>query len=220
MREGQRRSSGKCVMKLPVLWAALALSTVAHADILFDQSALNGNSFDITDYRLADSFKPTAGGTVQQLQFWYQAQDQSDLAIVTYAIYADQSAAPGSLLDSGTVNDPTTAYDSASGLFSASFGIDPLAVNSSSTYWLELHAGDSLTDSSGFTISWAAVADNPAPAALMSLTLAAPDTSVGVSGFNQYAFSLTGITAPEPSAFLVWAVIAFAAAGKSFLRRK
>jgi len=185
-------------MKGLLLLAATVL--LAKADVIADQSALNGNSFDITDYRLADDFTPSAAAYLGQVQFWYQAQQQTDLASVAYAIYADNGGALGAMLDSGTVTGPATGYDSASGLFFADFAVSPLLVSAGKTYWLELHAGSSLTDASGFTVSWAATDDNATGIALQNLGLSAPDTAVGVSGFDEYSFVLSGTEVPEPRA--------------------
>jgi len=203
-------------VKLAVLLLGTALA--ASASVIADQSALNGNSFDITDYRLADDFTPSATANLSQVRFWYQAQEQTDLTSVSYAVYADSGGAPGALLDSGTVAGPATGYDDASGLFTADFAVSPLLVSAGTSYWLELHAGTSLTDTSGLTISWAATADNATAIALQNLALATPDTPVGVAGFDQYSFVLGVSDVPEPSTAPMLAAILLGAA-PAFRRR-
>jgi hypothetical protein len=177
----------------------LLLPLTVQADPLFSQGPPNGNNFDITDYRLADDFSVPANESLDHIGFWYQAQDQSDLAAVTYAVYQDRGGALGALLGSGTINNPNTSYDSLSGLFFGDFPIAPLAVLGGSTYWLELHAGASLTDTSGFTVSWAAADDNATQIALANYLLNPPDSPVNFSGFDQYAFDLGGTPVPEPA---------------------
>ena len=215
--------AAKGFMKQAVLIAAAIL--VAKASIIADQSTLNGNSFDITDYRLADDFTPSAAAYLNQGQFWYQAQQQTDLVSVEYAIYADNGGALGALLDSGAVSGPTTGYDNASGMFYAVFPVSDLLVSPGATYWLELHSGTSLIDTSGFTVSWAAADDNDTAVALENLALSQPDTAVGFSGFDQYSFVLSGTSVPEPSsaALLATGVLLTAAlrfGGAQIRRRK
>ena len=188
-------------MKLVLFLAVLVNATLAKADVVYSQTSPNGNSFDITDYRLADDFTLPASATIGEVQFWYQAQYQTDLTAVTWAFYADNAGMPGSVLDSGTVTSPLTGFDTASGFFFADVPAGPLALADGSRYWLELHAGTSLTDTAGLTVSWAAVDDNSTLDAQQNLLLGIPETPVGFSGYNQYAFELSSTTAatPEPS---------------------
>jgi len=102
----------------------------------------------------------------------------------------------GSQIASGTAT-PATSTDSNA--FFASFAIFALGL-SAGTYWLELHGGSSLTDTSGFLISWAAVDDNATPAARMSSAPTLPGSPISESGFRQLAFQLEGTSAaPEPA---------------------
>ena len=143
---------------LPIL--AFALAATAHADVLYLQGlSASGNGYDITSYRLADDFVPAADATVSSISFWYAAQYQTDLSAVTYAIYADQAGALGTLLQSETAV-PALSVDAGSGQYLAQFGITPLALAGGTPYWLELHAGASLTDDTGYAISWLAADDN------------------------------------------------------------
>jgi hypothetical protein len=73
------------------------------------------------------------------------------------------------------------------------------------TYWLELHAGSSLDDGTNsgtsFAIDWAAVDDNATLVAEYAGLGTVPNTPVDVSGYDDYAFQLTGQTVtatPEP----------------------
>lgn len=150
---------------------------------LFSQGPPNGNSFDITDFRLADDFSLPGASVVDGIDFWYMAQQETDLSVLTYAIYADQGGHLGTLLQSQTTTNIATSFDNSSGLFFATFPISPLILNGGS-YWLELHAGSSLTDTSGFTVSWGAAPDNATAIALENLSLGLPNTPVNVSGFN------------------------------------
>jgi hypothetical protein len=175
--------------------------------VVFSQAPPNGNNFDITDFRLADDFALLAGTAVTQIGFWYQAQEQTDLAAVTYAVYVDNSGALGTLLQSETINSPDTSQDLSSGLFFADFNITPLLLTGGVTYWLELHAGSSLTDTSGFVVSWGSADDNLTQIALQSLTLGLPDTPVGFSGFDQYAFQLSDASSSAPEPASEWLVV-------------
>lgn len=185
-------------MKLLTFLCGLALVSTCQASVVFVQSPPNVNSFDITDYRLADSFALTTGTILNGISFWYQAQEQTDLSGVSYAIYANSGGAPGALLASDYVNSPATNFDSVSGLFTADFAIAPIAL-SSDAYWLELHAGTSLTDASGLTVGWAAVDGGLGAGAVENLALGVPDTPVAFSGYDHYAFELSGTATPEPS---------------------
>lgn len=175
------------------------LARPAAAAAIFSQDSPNGNSFDITDYRLADDFSLPGASVVDGIDFWYQAQFQTDLSVVTYAIYANQAGALGTLLQSETINTITTSCcDASSGLFLANFSITTVSLPAGS-YWLELHAGSTLIDTSGFLVSWGAAPDNATAIALNNQSLNQPDTPVNVSGFNQYAFDINGTAAPEPA---------------------
>jgi PEP-CTERM motif len=89
---------------------------------------------------------------------------------------------------------------------SATFSIAPLPL-AAGTYWLELHAGTSFTDTNGgFDVDWAAVDDNATLIARNSASGLKPDTPVDSSGFNQYAFQAIGTTVPEPGALTLLAV--------------
>jgi len=172
-------------------------ATEGWAGLLVDQSPPNGNSFDITDFRLADDFTLSSVASVNEIGFWYQAQFQTDLAAVTYAVYRDNAGSLATLLQSDTINTPDTSFDPVSGFFFANFVITPISLGGG-TYWLELHAGSTLTDASGFTVSWAAAGDNLTNVALENLSLGLPDAPVNASGFDQYAFQLSGTQTPEP----------------------
>ena len=180
----------------------LALAVFActvHATTIWDQSPPNDNATNIVDFRLADDFVLTGQSTVDMISFWYQAQFQADLASVTFAIYSDSGDALGTLLDTGTVT-PVTSVDVNA--FFATFTIPDLSL-APGTYWLELHSGSSLTDNTGFAVDWAASADNMTFAALLASTPNQPNSSIGTSGFEQYAFQLGGTEAPEPSPIIL-----------------
>jgi PEP-CTERM motif len=169
--------------------------------VLFDQTPTNTNGFSITDFRLADDFTLSNPSTVTDLLFYYVAQSLSDLGAVTYAIYANNAGALGAVRQSATITSGSVTRTGQSALCptcaSASFSIAPLPLAAGS-YWLELHAGTSFTDTNGgFDVDWAAVDDNATLVARYNASGLKPDTPVDSSGFNQYAFQVIG-TVPEP----------------------
>jgi hypothetical protein len=191
-----------------VLMAVLAAWCIpAGATLIVDQSPPNLNSGDIVGFRLADDFTLGGPSVVDAINFWYQAQFQTDLSSVTYAIYANASGALGTKLFSGTVT-PSTSFDSLNDNFFATLPVPNLTL-SAGTYWLELHAGNSLTDSNGgLTVWWAGANDNATHVALWSATPNSPSIPETISGFEQYAFQLDGTgagsaSAPEPPATLL-----------------
>jgi len=178
------------------IWAALAVvSMQARADFLFSQGPPNGNGHTITDARLADDFSLPAASSLNEIEFWYNAQFIDDLSDVTYAIYDNSAGSLGLMEASETIS--TLSLSSDSGFFLADFQITPLNL-APGTYWLELHAGTSLTDDNGgLNIDWIATDDN-ATAIALSNPVGLPDTPVNVSGFDQYSFQLIGTAVPEP----------------------
>ena len=192
-----------------VILSGIACASTVHASLIFDQSPPNGNSGEITTFRLADDFTLAGSSSIDAVNFWYQAQFQTDLTNVTYAFYANTGGQLGSLLYTGTVA-PATSFDAANFSFFASFALPNLAF-SVGTYWLELHAGASLTDDNGgIAVWWTAANDNATNIALLSSSPNLPNTPVNLSGFNQYAFQLDGTGSsppgvPEPSTLLLTA---------------
>jgi hypothetical protein len=199
--------------KQPPLFAILALvfclAPGRATTLIYDQSPPNNNSADIVNFRLADDFTLSGASVVMNIDFWYQAQFQTDLSNVTYAIYANSSNHPGTQLFTGTVA-PVTSFDSPNNAFFATFAVPNLSL-AAGKYWLELHGGSSLIDSNGgITVFWAATADNATLAALSSSVPSAPSTSINTSGFEQYAFQLNGTGPasgppgmPEPTSALL-----------------
>jgi hypothetical protein len=179
------------------------------ASLIVDQSPPNTNSVDMTFSRDADDFALTGASTVANINFWYQANFETDLADVTYAIYADSGGSLGTLLYTGTAI-PTTSADVNA--FFASFAVPNLALGAG-TYWLELHSGTSLTDTTGFNVWWANADDNGTHPALSDPAPGSPLTPLSVSGFEQFAFQLDGTgppatpppgsATPEPAAALL-----------------
>src|SRR5215471_17998146 len=184
-------------MRRRLLLALCAAATSASAGTVYSQAPPNLNSFDITGQRLADDFSLSQAVTVTGIDFWYAANFQSDLTLVTYAIYQNAPGSLGSVLATGTASPATSDQVN---YFFASFAIPALALGPGN-YWLELHSGASLAPSGGLTVWWEAAADN-ATAVALSSSSGLPNTPVNVSGFRNYAFDLTGAAAgvPEPSA--------------------
>jgi PEP-CTERM motif len=186
----------------------------ARATLLSSQGPTNTNGFSITDFRLADDFTLSLQSTVTDLLFYYVAQTPNDLGAVTYAIYANSAGALGAVYQSATIASGSVIRTGQSGLCptcaSATFSITPLSL-AAGTYWLEVHAGTSLTDhntaNSGDAVDWGAVNDN---ATLIARTDngsgGTPNTPVGFSGYNQYAFDVIGTEVPEPGALALLAV--------------
>ena len=195
-----------------VLMGLLAVPGRA-STVLFDQTPTNTNSFSITEFRLADDFALTEPiNTVTDLLFYYtysEGGSPSDLGAVTYAIYTNSAGALGTVIDSQTIAGGSVTRTGQSTLCptcaSATFSIAPLPL-AGGTYWLELHNGTSLTDSSGFEIGWGAVDDNTDLIARYNGSGMTPDTPVDSSGFNQYAFQVFGTTVPEPGTLALLAV--------------
>jgi hypothetical protein len=187
--------------------------TPVRAATIWDQSPPNSNSSDIVNFRVADDFSLIGPSILSTINFWYQAQFQTDLSTVTYAIYANSGGALGSQLFTGSVA-PTTSFDSPNNAFFASFAVPSLGLGTG-TYWLELHPGTTLTDNNGtIDVFWAATADNASLHALSSPSPGAPATPINNSGFEQYAFQLVGTGpvsgppgsgVPEPTSALLLA---------------
>ncbi|MDP8980214.1 MAG: PEP-CTERM sorting domain-containing protein [Acidobacteriota bacterium] len=170
-------------------------AATAPAATIWNQTPPNDNATNIVDFRLADDFILSTPASLTNISFWYQAQLQTDLSMVAWAFYGNSGGALGGLLQSGTAV-PSTSVDGNA--FLATFSISSLFLGAG-TYWLELHAGSSLTDTSGFAVYWAATGDNATNAALLAATPDSPGSPIGNSGFEQYAFQLGGAAAvPEP----------------------
>ena len=186
--------------------------------VLFSQGPTNTNGFSITETRLADDFVLSEPiNTVTDLLFYYtfsSGGSPGDLGAVTYAFYANNSGALGTVLQTSTIASGSVTRTGQSGLCptcaSATFSIATPLPLVGGTYWLELHNGSSLTDSTGFEIGWAAVDDSNATAPLIAQwdngSGTTPNTPVNSSGFNQYAYQVIGTTVPEPGALALLAV--------------
>jgi hypothetical protein len=191
------------------------LAVPGRADVvLFDQSPTsgqptNGNQFSITSDRLADDFTLANVSTVNSLLFYYTAQNPSDLASVSYAIYTNSAGTLGTVLASGTTSVITRTgqgTNQCGNCSSAAFSITPVPL-SGGTYWLELHNGTSLTDTSELEVDWAAVDDNTTLIAQTDYGSGMkPNMPVGVPGYNQYAFQVIGTTVPEPGTLVLLAL--------------
>lgn len=184
---------------LPLIAAATLL-----ANPIFNQGppSNSGNGLNIVDFRIADDFTVPANSQIGSITFWYNAQVQTDLSQISWAIYNSNGGALGSVLESGTTAPGTNIDGNA---YIAQFVIPVLHLNGG-TYWIELHSGASLTDTSGFAVSWANVDDNATLHALMSSSPALPGTAVSTSGFGQMAFAIGGSSTgavPEPSTALL-----------------
>jgi hypothetical protein len=202
--------------RLMVTAAVLCAAMPVFADsVLFDQSAVNANSLDFVNYRTADDFTLADGAIVDQINFWYQATYQTDLSEVAYGIYANSSGSLGALLYSGTAT-PVTADETL--YFSAEIAVPNLPL-SSGMYWLELHAGSSLTDDNGtITVWWSTADDNGTALALQDLSPTIPMTPVNLSGDEQAAFQIVGtLTTPEPGGLIA---LALSLAGMGWMVRR
>jgi len=190
-------------MKLHLALLGLAIVQGAHGSPIFLQDPPNDNALNIVDFRIADDFSLTQASIITKISFWYQAQQQTDLDMVSYAFYANPGGTLGSMLASGSL-PPTTSVDANA--FFASFSIPSVTLGAGS-YWLELHSGASLTDSSGFAVDWANAADNATTfLAVMSPSPSPPASPLQVGGFEQLAFQLDGAVVPEPPSWTDLAV--------------
>jgi len=188
-------------MKTALFYCLLAVVPI-HASTIFDLGPPNNNALDMVDSRIANAFTLASAATITDVNFWYQAQFESDLTNVAYAFYLDSAGTLGSLVTAGTATPLTSADPNA---FLASFTIPDLSLVSG-VYWLELHAGSSLTsDNGGLTIWWAATDTSGVYPALTHSGSGLPDTPMTVPGFQQDAFQLmgtAGAAVPEPSTTL------------------
>ena len=200
-------------MTAKILVLSVMLTAMAPAGMLYSQSAPNGNGAEIAAWRVADDFTIASLSSVESIRFWYSAQFLTDLTDVTWAIYANSAGAPGTLLASGAAN-PLTEVDGSA--FLASFPF-PAVILDAGSYWLEIHSGTTLTDSSGYSVSWLAVDDNATPSALQDAAPAAPATAMALSGYRQMAFELDGVAVPETNNGLL---LMFSLAGIAWRRSR
>ena len=182
------------------------LCPALQATLIFDQSPPNNHAVDITSFRGADDFTLVQSSTITGINFWYGATLQGDLTSATWAIYSNVSGAPGAQIASATASI-TSSIDSP--FFFASMPVASLNL-AVGTYWLEIHSGTSLSDASGPGIDWAFTADNASFVSRFSNS-GPPVLITGAdSGFQQFAFQLTGTTAPsgvpEPATYALLAV--------------
>jgi hypothetical protein len=184
---------------LLAIWLVLLLYGVipAHAGIIVDQIPPNGNAQNMTDFRVADDFTLFGPYLLDAINFWYFAQDETDLSVATFGIYDNTGGTLGALIDTGTVA-PTTSFDSVNDAYFAVLDIGSFDI-AAGTYWLELHAGSSFTDDNGnLEVDWAAVDDNSTALALGNTSLGLPDsTALDISGYEQMAFQIDGVEAPN-----------------------
>lgn len=197
-------------------WISL-LAVPGRADILFNQTPppSNPNSFDFTDFRVADDFTFSSNSALTSVLFYYTFASNgaaTDLGPVTYAIYNNSAGTVGTLIQSETIATGNVTRTGQNALCttcaSATFSITSLPLVAG-TYWLELHAGSSLTDNNGgVPLNWANVADNFPNSGFIARwdngSGSTPNTSLsGFAGFQQFAFELTGTAAgvPEPGSF-------------------
>jgi len=188
----------------PLSLLAFLLSCNAMAAVIFNQGPppAGPNGFSIDASRLADDFTLSAATTLQRLTFHYQWAvfgDSADLSSVSYAIYQNNAGTPGALIQSQTGLAYTANLQPANcnECATAAFDISPLAL-AAGTFWLEIHAGNSLTsDNGGFSIYWATVADNGTAKAHFNAS-GVPNTPVSNAGFQQYGFLIEGLGADAP----------------------
>ena len=201
------------IQKLILL--ALLPSAASQAAVILTQGPPNDNATNIVDFRVADDFTLSQTTVLTSVSFWYQAQFQDDLSSLAYAFYTNAGGAPGSTLFTGTA---TPQLSTDANAFLAAFSV-PLLQFAPGTYWLELHGGTSLTDDTGFTIFWAATADNSTAIARLAEAPFPPGSPIPQSGFQQYAFQLEGRTistpAPEPAMTLPLVFIVALIVGRS-----
>jgi len=183
----------------------LALQTFpACAGVILDQSPPNGNAIDFTNGRVADGFSFSGAALVNGVNFWYQTDifgAPSDLSQVAWAFYANAGGSLGTQLYSGTAT-PATSFDAINNADLATFAVPNLSF-SAGTYWLELHAGSSLTDTNNsLTVFWSNIDGTRSLPVLINSGLGAPNTEVADGGFQVMAFQLGGSTdsaVPEPA---------------------
>jgi hypothetical protein len=212
----------KNIFSLTLFAAAAALTAIpAGASMLFNQNPPNANSINMTDSRVADNFTLFGSAVLDTINFWYQTDvlgTASDLSTVAWSIYSNSGGSLGSALYSGTTT-AATSFDAVNNADFASFAVPSLALPAG-TYWLELHAGSSLTsDNGGLTIWWSNVDGVPSLAALYNSALGLPNTHETFPGFEAMAFQLVGSgvgNVPEPTEFQMLTVgLVLLACGKA-----
>jgi hypothetical protein len=202
----------KITLSLTAYIAAAVFSvTSAHAATIVNDAPPNGNSIDIVYSRAADAFTFSGTGLINGINFWYQTDTgdfPTDLSTVAWAIYSNASGSLGSVLASGTAT-PGVSFDLPNNADFATFSIPDVELGHG-TYWLELHAGVSLTDTNNNLDIWWANTDLTRPLdALMDSGTNTPATPVGTPGFQTLAFQLLGAggsvdnSVPEPSALML-----------------
>lgn len=202
----------KCIYAF--LSAAVLAAIPAHAAFLVTYNPPNGNGIDIVYGRAADAFTFSGAAVVNAVDFWYQTDvfgSPSDLSTVSYAIYANAGGVLGATVASG-VATPTTTFDTVDNADFATFNLPSIPLGPG-TYWLELHAGSSLTDTNNNLDIWWSNTDLVRPLdAMMASGASLPSTPVSSTGYQTLAFDLLGqggsvdTSVPEPSAMLLLAV--------------
>jgi hypothetical protein len=206
-------------------------------DVLYDQTPPPGNpnSFDFTDFRVADDFTFSGANSITSILFYYTFAANgaaTDLGAMTYAIYNNNAGAVGSLIQSESIlsgNITRTGQDAlCTTCASAAFTLTTTLNLPAGTYWLELHADSTLTgNNGGVPLDWANVADDFPNSGLISQwdggSGGVPETSlVSFPGFEQFSFQLSGTplssAVPEPGSLALLS-LGLLCGGLGLLRR-
>src|SRR6185437_9686455 len=143
-----------CIFGMAALLAAPAMQ----AAIVYDNGGpaapdeFTDIGSEMTRWIEADNFSLATTDTITGVEFW--ELDREDLSSyqgsISWFIYADNSGAPGTVLDSGSVVPTRTAtgfvYQSVFTEFDTTFSIPAFTATGGTTSWLGLHNGPTTFD--------------------------------------------------------------------------
>ncbi|MBI4890277.1 MAG: PEP-CTERM sorting domain-containing protein [Acidobacteria bacterium] len=164
----------------------------------------------IISFRTADDFTLAATWNVTSVSFWMLAQPGMFNGSVSYAFYQNSGGAPGSVLDSGTVNGVTPVLQNSVpgyiySYYTTTFALPAPLQLTAGTYWLEVHHGSGLTVVESNNVYWGVVANSVPNGNARQSPVPNPPSGLTTS---EMAFSLSGdrvdvVPVPEPSTYVV-----------------
>jgi len=173
-------------------------------------------TWNVSGNRIADDFTLGSAADIDTIRFWFgEGQNTqsptSFLGTVTWAVFANNSGALGSLLTSGTVGSLSatffTTFSNQTSYFQVDIPLGPGVHFNAGTYWLELHDGSSLIDVPAEALNWASSSGNSGNA--LGNFIGVPDEPSTRPAFNrnaEVAFQLFGSASsavPEPSSWVL-----------------
>jgi len=183
-------------------FVCLCAAAVSPAALIFNNGTPDTSQADawgIAASRLADDFSLGGPATLSAIRFWMVSVAGEFAGTLSYAVYQDAAGALGSVVGSGTVNVSPVFLNQIPQFVQRYYQVDfnlpaPLALGAG-TYWLELHNGSDLTNSSSAQVLWGVVAGDPPGNAKLGLSAQLPSSNT----FDALAFQLySADTAPVP----------------------